>query len=250
LQIRDDDWLARILGYAVHRVEQADEGSVADTLGPHIAARASRAMYYTKVAVSDVATIRTLSALGFYVVDVNVTLGLDTACTSTTPILSPGVTIAECDETAAPGVLAIAGSAMRFSRFHLDPAIPVNVAHLIKREWIQNYVRRTRGEALMVARLNGEVAGFLAVLASDSGGRRVRVIDLIAVAPAAHRQGVGRALVTAFIAGYAPTSDRLQVGTQIANTPSLALYQGLGFTIRHASYVLHTHTPAAVSASA
>jgi ribosomal protein S18 acetylase RimI-like enzyme len=191
-----------------------------------------------------------LCALGFYVVDVNVTLGLDGGLGVPTPVPAPGVTVADCDEAAAPSVLAIAGTAMQLSRFHLDPSIPVEVAHRIKREWIQSYVRGTRGVALLVARLDGEVAGFLAALESDSDGRRVRVIDLIAVATSAHRRGVGRTLVAAFIERYAATSDLLQVGTQIANTPSLALYQGLGFTIRHASYVLHTHTPSVVSAPA
>jgi hypothetical protein len=33
----------------------------------------------------------------------------------------------------------------------------------------------------------------------------------------------------------------LQVGTQVANTASLALYQQFGFAILHTSYVLHLH---------
>lgn len=242
------------MGYPVYRIEQGREGGTAaySDLESHIAARTSRTMYYAKVDTRDIVAVRALSALGFYVVDVNVTLGIDRGAVPSVaiPPVPAGVTVSDCDATTAPAALAIAGSAMRYSRFHLDPGIPNDMAHRIKHDWIQNYVRGIRGEALMVARADGHVAGFLAVLASDAPDGRVRTIDLIAVDSAHQRRGVGRALVTAFIERYAPSSARLQVGTQVANTPSLKLYQGLGFAVRQTAYVLHLHTPASPTAAA
>lgn len=253
MSIHSDEWLAGIIGYPVYRLDASREaGDARAALAAHLAAGGSRAMYYTKVDTGEVAIARDLTALGMYVVDVNVTLGLDgtTAVGTTSRATSASIAISDCDAAAASGALAIAGSAMQYSRFHLDPAIPVAVAHRIKHDWIENYVRGARGEALMIARLGSEVAGFLAVLTSRSHGRVVRTIDLIAVALTQQRRGVGRALVDAFVARYAPSSDLLQVGTQVVNAPSLALYQGAGFTIRHSAYVLHLHTAAVPSPTA
>ena len=200
-------------------------------------------MYYTKVDTADIRTVRALGALGLYVVDVNVTFGIETSDTIPHPRPVPGVEVFECsDEATGAAAMEIAGSAMRFSRFHLDPAVPVEIAHRIKRDWIHSYVHHTRGEILLVARAAGRIAGFNAILSSTSHGARVRTIDLIAVDPSVQRQGVGRALTAAFIDRYRATSDLLQVGTQAANIPSMRLYERMGFTIRQTTYVMHLHT--------
>ena len=104
------------------------------------------------------------------------------------------------------------------------------------------YVHGSRGEALLVARLAGRVAGFLAVIGSGPADARVRAIDLVAVDTAAQGRGVGQALVQAFVSRFAGSSERLQVGTQVANAPSLRLYQKLGFEIRRSAYVMHYHS--------
>jgi len=51
--------------------------------------------------------------------------------------------------------LDIAESAFVYSRFHLDPLVPKELANRVKREWIANYVRRQRGERLLVAEVDG-----------------------------------------------------------------------------------------------
>src|SRR5262249_40588758 len=66
----------------------------------------------------------------------------------------------------AEGALAVAGSAYRFSRFHLDPEVPNELAHRIKREWANNYVKGARGDRLFVAVDRGSIVGFLAALKS------------------------------------------------------------------------------------
>jgi ribosomal protein S18 acetylase RimI-like enzyme len=54
-------------------------------------------------------------------------------------------------------------------------------------------------------------------------------------------RGFGASLVAFFIERYAGVCDYLQVGTQVANLPSMKLYQKFGFAIVRAQYVLHKH---------
>lgn len=246
MSVHADDWLAGILGYPVFRIavdSQAAPGWIDREVVPHIAARSSRTMYYTKVDTADITTVRALSALGLYVVDVNVTLGIEARDTIPASRPARGVDVFECDDEASGlAAMDIAGSAMRFSRFHLDPAVPVEIAHRIKRDWIHSYVRHLRGDVLLVARAGGRIVGFNAILSSVSHGARVSTIDLIAVDPSSQRQGAGRALTAAFIDRYRATSDLLRVGTQAANIPSMRLYEAMGFSIRQTTYVMHLHT--------
>jgi ribosomal protein S18 acetylase RimI-like enzyme len=155
-----------------------------------------------------------------------------------------GIEVHECTSDDVPAVLDIAGAAFKFTRFHLDPAVPATMAHAIKREWIANYAKKKRGDRLFVAMLDGRPAGFNATLTTESGGKRSAVIDLIAVASHAQRRGVGEALVGAFFEHYRGY-DTLVVGTQVANVPSVRLYEKLGFRLTKSHYVLHKHVPAA-----
>jgi ribosomal protein S18 acetylase RimI-like enzyme len=149
--------------------------------------------------------------------------------------------VGECTAAAAPAVLDIAESCFRYTRFHLDPHVDRVVANRIKREWIANFVERKRGDRLFVAYVDGRPAGFLAALATEQAGARTAVIDLVGVATDAQRRGVGVSLATAFANHYRKTCSRLLVGTQVANVPSIRLYEKLGYSLRHSHYVLHKH---------
>ena len=147
-------------------------------------------------------------------------------------------------------MLEIAASCFRYSRFHTDPRVPLLVAHRVKREWIRSYVEGRRGDPLLVATLDGTVAGFLAPITGESDGVRTCTIDLVGVAGWAQRRGVGRALVQTFLDRYVDAVSRLQVGTQIVNVPSLRLYHTLGFVLSHSQYVLHRHVGSIPDAAA
>jgi ribosomal protein S18 acetylase RimI-like enzyme len=242
MAVHDDAWLAHVLERQVFRVETGtDPSQLQRDVAAHIALQRAPAFYFAKVDTSDVAVVKGLSAEGFYVVDVNVTLEVARPAPPSRETRDVAVATVKPDDSAA--VLDIAGTAFRYSRFHLDPQIQPADAHRIKREWMANYVNGSRGEALLVAHLDGRVAGFLAVIGSGSADRRVRAIDLVAVDTAAQGRGVGSALVQAFIDRYAASSERLLVGTQVANAPSLRLYHRLGFQIHRSAYVMHFHSP-------
>jgi GNAT superfamily N-acetyltransferase len=252
MKIEADVWLAAIIGHDVLKVS-VDAGEVAggvdtgtgwETLSSHISGQA-RGTYYAKVDVTRIDIVKQLGELGFYVVDVNVTFGLNKAKASPRIQPQPGF---RCQIGEAPAgqheqVLEIARSCFRFSRFHLDPRIPLEIANQIKHDWILNYLLQKRGERLWVATVDGRAVGFLAVIAGNDAGRAYRAIDLIGVAPAYQGQGIGQALVAFFVDFYKDRSDFLQVGTQIANLPSLRLYPKFGFSLVKSAYVMHLHVP-------
>lgn len=238
----EDAWLAGIAGHPVFRVDtgRATSRPALEALGDHIAGQ-RRAMYYVKVPTTEIGTVRGFGALGFSVVDVNVTFAMSTDRAALASDPPAGVEIADVRVDQHDDVLRIAGSCFRFDRFHLDPDISDATADRIKREWIANYLRKARGEHLLVASLDGRVSGFLAVLAGEVDGRATRVIDLVGVDTTRQRRGLGRALVADFVDRYRRECDELRVGTQAANVPSLALYEQMGFTISRTDYVLHLH---------
>ncbi len=235
-----DPWLSAQLGHEVFRVDWPGPeaaGPSAARLNEH-AQRHSGAMYAAKVPAGDIASVQALSGAGFYVVDVNITL---TRRSGPVPRVDPMVRVRVCEPADREGVLDIAGSAFRYSRFHLDPFIPLQAAHAVKRAWIESYVRGVRGDCLLVALDSTDrPAGFLAALAGPEERGGPAVIDLLGVHPGRQRSGVGTALVAAFLDHYRDRTEH-RVGTQGANVPSLAFYQRFGFSITESVYVLHKH---------
>lgn len=225
MAVRRDDWLSEVLGYPVFAVE----GAADDLPGGR------RALYYARVDASDVATLAALLQVGFVVVDVNVTFER-----AAMPAAADGanIDVVRAGPEHAEDLLAIAGSCFRYSRFHLDPQIPQTLADTIKREWVRSYIDRRRGTELLAATVAGRSLGFLAVLETDDAS----VIDLVGVATDAQGTGVGSALVSAFIERHRSAGKPLRVGTQVANVPSLRLYERLGFRVERAAYVVHLHT--------
>ena len=221
--VREDRWLSDVLERPVFAVE-----GDADASGTP-----PGALLYAKVPTTDVALAGRLCARGFVPVDVAVTLSRGPA-----PAGDPAAEVVTALPDHSAELLDIAGSCFRFSRFHLDPVLPAELAHRVKREWVRSYIEGRRGVELLVALDGGRVAGFLAVLADGDA----RVIDLVGVAPAAQGRGFGGALVREFVARHGPRASELRVGTQIANVPSLRLYAAHRFGVSSSSFVLHLHT--------
>jgi GNAT superfamily N-acetyltransferase len=251
MYIGEDRWLSEIFGHDVFKIEVEPQPPSAADKSPRTyhdvlrhASERPASTYYTKVNTDEIETVRRLGATGLYVVDVNVTFALspDSAAARNVAKDATRYEVQEISPEQHEEVLEIAGSCFRYSRFHLDPLVSPSIANRIKRDWIQNYIRKLRGERLWVASVDGRPAGFLAVIGSEAGGTRARTIDLIGVSSAFQRRGVGRALGAFFIGHYRDQCDLLQVGTQAANIPSMRLYEDLGFSIAKTTYVMHMHT--------
>lgn len=220
--VREDAWLARVLERPVYAVDA----------GADLAGDLDPGLYWAKVPVDGAAAAARLCARGFAPVDVNVTL------TREGPAVTEPGPVRPARPEEAPALLDIAGSCFRYSRFHLDPQLPDELADRVKREWVRSYVEGSRGLELLAAPgEDGRPVGFLAVLERDDA----RVIDLVGVAPDVQGRGHGEALVASFVARHAPHARELRVGTQAANVPSLRLYEKLGFRFSSAAYVLHLH---------
>ena len=65
------------------------------------------------------------------------------------------------------------------------------------------------------------------------------IIDLIAVSSQYRGQKIGTALIK--FASENIKSEKILVGTQISNIPSIKLYQKLGFNYIKSDYVFHYH---------
>ncbi len=186
--------------------------------------------YFAKVPCQDTVTCEALQCKGFRVVDTAVTFRREAGDEGLEPQL--------CSPEEQSAVLDLAQTSFRYSRFHLDPRVDQALADRIKREWVANYFRGRRGEAVLVARREGRPVGFLAALGS---GEADRVIDLVAVAPEWQGRGVGGELLLQF-SSWAQQHPRM-VGTQAANLPSVKLYQRHGYEMCGSQHVLHLHVP-------
>ena len=224
-----DVWLSGIFGYPALRVGHDPAGNPLSTLN------AGQPVFaYARLGVSEVSRLSVLTDAGFRVVDTALTFEGAIAGAS-----GSRVRFARPDDRAQ--VSRIAGSAFRYSRFHLDPLVPAGVADSIKSSWAANYFTGKRGDGMVVAEQNGKVTGFLQLLRA----RQDRlVIDLIGVDPALQGQGLGREMIL-HAARHGIGDDRIPatitVGTQAANIPSVRFYESLGLRLSSAQYVAHHH---------
>jgi ribosomal protein S18 acetylase RimI-like enzyme len=231
LTLLHDAFLSEVVGRPSFRVDLPPRGSDDAAIDAIRSAQRAPAFLYAKLPTESLAAVGRLEELGFRLVDTNLTL----ECAVTDLVASPGVTrparLADRD-----AVMAIAASSFAYSRLHLDPAIPRAIADRSRAEWAGNFFTGTRGDHMIVGESERALAGFAQLLGPSDG---VVTIDLISVAAPFRRRGIAGALVAA--AAKIAGTQTLRVGTQIANAPSLRLYQALGFHIVSSHYVLHYH---------
>lgn len=191
---------------------------------------------YTKIPALAVHTAKILQELGFFLVDTQVSFEKTISAQNLSAPASVEVRLAQPNDE--QGACSLAASAFRYSRFHLDPLIPRQLADRVKAEWVTNYFRGKRGDALVVALYEKKVVGFLQLLFNEIN--KEVVIDLIAVDESLRGKGIAAAMI--YYAEHSFSSyQQMVVGTQIANTPSVRLYEKLGFRLRSAHYVYHYH---------
>ena len=225
--LKPDPWLSGLMGKECLRLELGSGPDLPDL--PR-----GKSFVDVKVPADRTALLGPLVQAGFGLVDTQVTLTRPFTVPDLKPI--PGrVRFARDGDRDA--VANLAARTIRYSRFHLDPHIPDPTANRIKAAWAANFFAGKRGDAMVVANGGAGVAGFLQILRTDD---RVQIYDLLAIDAAARGQGLGQSMV-AFAEREADGIERLQLGTQIANTASLRFFEGLGFRVARAHYILHRH---------
>jgi ribosomal protein S18 acetylase RimI-like enzyme len=234
-----DSWLSESLGRPAFRLASAASAGQVGVIAAEMVRLANRAdaFFYAKLPTMDVPACVALVNAGFAVIDTGITFAWNGA----EQRAADGVRVGIARQHQYASLPKIAETCFRWSRFHLDPQIPVGLANLIKRRWIESYVEGRRGSALYVAEVDNTVAGFLAVLEATSQSRTVAVIDLIGVASEHQGRGVGAALVRSFVNDWQGRAAELRVGTQAANIQSLRFYETSGFRVVESNYVLHAH---------
>ena len=234
-RLETDSWLSGILSRPAFIVAAGGSGASLVDLDK------SKGHFATaKVPAAEVEAVQALEGLGFRTVDLALTFDAEQLNAAAG---RAGVRFAEPRDRDA--VVGIAGSAFRFSRFHLDPKLPKPLAHKVKAEWAANWFNGKRGDGMVVAEEGGAVVGFVQLRWAQE--RRL-MIDLIAVHSRHERKGHARAMIGFAAlkgtgAGQAPRG--MVVGTQAANVGSIRLYESLGFRLRDSKFVLHHHGPAA-----
>lgn len=214
-----DEWLTSILGVNCFSLSSPD--GAPNTPG----------FCYAKVPVSEITTLKRFEGQGFNVIDTAVTFSRvvrKEAVSRFSRLSKPS------DRKA---VRDIAASSFSKTRFHLDPEIPREKANELKASWAENFFDGKRGSAMVVAEVNGNVAGFLQLLGTDTD---TMTIDLIAVAENHRGKGLASDMI-AFAESYFTTPTKVVVGTQVSNSQSIRLYEKIGFSFSHAAYVVHRH---------
>jgi len=232
-----DPWLTERIGRDTYRlnVTEALLGTQGDDGRARLAALQQHPVFiYAKVPPDFAAGLLFLRQRGFDLVDTNVTfekpvLGLHPSATGCVPRFA-----VPQDREA---VMDLARRSFHCSRFHLDPAIPRRVSDRIKADWAGNYFDGKRGDRMVVAEVDARVVGFTQLLHARD---ETLIIDLIAVDERQRRRGVAREMI-AFAETQSHAMHRVRVGTQLANTPSIRLYENLGFRFIEAAYVFHYH---------
>lgn len=232
-----DEWLSRIFGKDVYRVSVNSNvvKEHASAIREHVKSLWNQPVFaYAKVPVSDTRSSLFLEDLGFRLVDTNVAFERKLEKLSSSDSAIP-LRFAEPGDEGQ--VCELARKNFSFSRFHLDPEIDSALANKIKEEWARGYFKGRPGYRMIVALDADKIAGFLLVFTNQSN---VLVIDLVAVDQVSRGKGIARAMIR-FAENHNTSCERVRVGTQLANAPSLCLYEKMGFQYRDAAYVFHFH---------
>ena len=103
---------------------------------------------------------------------------------------------------------------------------------------MSNFFLGKRGEWMVVIEENNKIKGFLQLIYKN---KNTIVIDLIAIDKKSRGKGLAKEMISYAFKNCLKKNGTIEVGTQIANTPSIKLYSKLGFNMNYASYVLHKH---------
>jgi GNAT superfamily N-acetyltransferase len=188
----------------------------------------------TKIDTLELEAIALLEAWGFHLIDTNVVFER-TVFSEEHKETSSRIRVAENIDSQTVGELG--RNSFVYSRFHLDPQIPVETANEIKSAWVLNFFQGKRGNQLLVAEMDQEIVGFNQLICGKDNSV---CIDLIAVGKSFARQGIASALIN-YIKTVYGDKKRIVVGTQVSNIPSIRLYQKLGFRMCCSKYVFHYH---------
>lgn len=193
-----------------------------------------------RIPASEVWLAQVLSQQGFFLTDTLATLLNDDLDRQNALSVA---TACEISRIAVDEVQTIVGHGAKLhvhSRYFNDSTLNPANAEILFRRWLANDCEG-RADLVLVARLNGIIAGYIACAfsPSDEFCASYASIDLIAVFENAQGRGIGKALVYSAIGHLHDVTKRLFVGTQGGNRPALKLYQATGFQLTDLDLTYH-----------
>ncbi len=189
----------------------------------------------SKVEPERIDHIAFIEKIGFNLIDTNVVLQKKNETIVTT--VAENYTICFAMDADAKQTTETARKSFIYTRFHLDGKFSKEAANTVKAEWVRNYFIGQRGTHMVLAKINNEIAGFLQLIKKNDQ----LIIDLIAVDPDHRRKGIAQQMIH-FAQQNISGCKTITVGTQLANIPSIKLYQRIGFMLDSAKYVFHYHS--------
>ncbi len=229
-----DKWLSAILKQDVYKI--VVDGLFIENKGKNIIKHLQKkeGFLYSKIPVEAIHKIEFIEELDFNLIDTNVVLK-KAVSSYYDPKSDLSLRFASCGDH--DRVVELSRKGFAFSRFHLDKKFPIEIANTIKAEWAKSFFSGHRGICMVVAEIDNRIAGFLQLLKKDFS---TLVIDLVAVDSDFRCRGVGSDMIS-YAEKYCRGYDYIEVGTQLANLPSLNLYEKMGFKIKESFYIFHYH---------
>src|SRR5687768_8651282 len=111
------------------------------------------AFAYAKLSVQNLVAAHFVQAQGFLLVDTSTTF--DKPFTPE-QALSGNSHIRFAEASDMHNVVQVAGSSFIYSRFHQDPYMPNETADYLKAKWAENFFHGQRGDAMIVAEIDGQ----------------------------------------------------------------------------------------------
>lgn len=133
-------------------------------------------------------------------------------------------------------VKELSKKSFKFSRFHLDEKIPNKLADEIKYRWTENFFKGKRGDKMIVTIDENDIVGFLLLVEKKNN----LIIDLIALDEKYYGKKIAEDMIT-FAENNIKNINKIIVGTQISNIPSIRFYEKCGFRKIESNYVFHYH---------
>lgn len=238
--LKYDKWLSGVLACETYRLNL--DGSCIEALRNNNShafiylneiLQKSPVFIYCKIKTTGLIFIRYLEKLGFYLIDTNVIYQKKFNPYHKT---SNNENLRFASIGDMNNVVQLARENFVFSRFHLDPQISNAEANKLKGEWAKNYFLGQRGDNMIVKEIDGQIAGFLQIIIKDD---RV-IIDQIAVDQKHQRKGIASDMI-AYVESKYSNYSWINAGTQIANIPSIRLYEKVGFQLIESYYIFHYH---------
>jgi len=231
-----DTWLAKMLGRKTCKIVVDDHFIEHDGQKMIEGLQSEEVFLYSKVPVSSSAGSMFLQESGFRLIDTNVVFEKSV---SQERAFKGNVTVRFAEADDETQVAELAGRGFRFSRFHRDGNFSEEMANKIKAGWARNFFKGKRGEYMVVADSDDGIKGFLQLLRE---GTRTLVIDLVAVNEGSRHKGIASDMIT-FAEQKCVGTKQIKVGTQLANVPSMRMYEKLGFREMERYHVFHYHSP-------